>query len=130
MPWTVLRPFAAAALAAVLVGCTIVPVRTKGVVDVPLQADATRAEATAAPRNEVRIHLAPLKDARNHWGVVLNDTRFLRQLSAIERNTDGTFTVSFVALKPGRRTVRLLETPAAGRETVALQTYEVIIEIE
>lgn len=130
VPSSVLRILAATALAAIVAGCAMLSPKPSGRVEVTAAADSQPTPVTAAPLNEVTIHLAPLKDQRNRWVVVFNDTRYLSQRTPLLLERDGTSTASFLALRPGRRLIRFFELPPAERQGIAVQSCEVLVTIE
>jgi hypothetical protein len=130
VPSSVFRILAATALAAILAGCTLLSPKPAGRVEVTASVASEPTPVTAAPLNEVTIHLAPLKDPRNRWVVVFNDTRYLSQRKSVQLEPDGTSTASFLALRTGRRLIRFFELPQAERQGIAVQSCEVIVTIE
>lgn len=101
-----------------------------GRLEVPATPDGSRATVHAKLGNEIVLQLPPVTNPGDRWTIVLHDPRFLRQLRPIAAAPDGGATVSFLAIRQGRRMIRFLALPAAYREATTSQSYEAVIEIE
>lgn len=117
-----------AALLLAMTACESTPAPT-GRIDVPVRADGRRVEVAANVGAELRIALPPVAHAGDAWTLVLHDPRYLKIVRPVTTTPDGG-TVSFLALKPGRRFLRFLAIPPAHREAIATQAYDIRVEIQ
>lgn len=112
-------------------GCTSTPKLTpKGRAVIPVETAAEHATATVKLLNEVVVQLPRLEKAGDEWTIVFNDSRFLKQLRPIERAPDGSASVTFLAIRVGRRALRFFALSAGAREAEPTQSYEVLVTIE
>lgn len=132
MLWRVFpRPLLVVALCLLAFGCASAPKLTpKARVEVPVATGESRTRIVAKPLDELVVALPPLENAEHHWTIGLNDERILRILQPIRTNAAGHTSVSFFAVKPGRRLIRFFALPPATRESSPSQIYEVAVEIQ
>lgn len=112
-------------------GCETGPkVVPKGRVVVDASTEQKRLEVAAKLLNEVVIKLPPITRPGTAWTLVLNDGRFLEQRGAIQVESDGSATATFLAIRQGRRLIRFFALPPNDREASPAQAHEVRVTIE
>jgi hypothetical protein len=121
----------AAAVGVAAAGCaSSAKIEPKGHTVIPLAVGVDRLPTLVHLFDEVVVELPSISKPGDQWTIVFNDGRYLKQISAIEPRAGGGFVVRFYAAQPGRHPVRFLALPPNGRESVASQAHEVIVEIE
>ncbi len=94
-----------------------------------------KAVATAHVGDEVQFVLPAPRGPGYVWQIVSNDPRCLRQFKHVTANTgtadpSGTATISFIAQRPSRSTVRFAYVPVnAGKEVAIADGYEVVVTV-
>ena len=84
----------------------------------------------------INLSLPAPRGADYVWQIVSADPRALRQFKNVTNNDvtsglGGTATISFIAQRPSRSTVRFAYVPASGgKETESIDGYEVVLTIE
>lgn len=123
---------ALAGLAALAASCESTPkLAAKGRLEVPVAEPGVRPVRVKAKfLDEVVIALPPVSQPGNQWMIVMNDGRWLQPRRAMVTAANGSATMAFLAIKPGRRPLRFAAVAPNVRESVPSDVYDLVIEIE
>jgi len=133
MNFRVFFPLAAAGLALLAVaGCNAAletTVAKTGSVTLKLEPAAKKASTSIRYGEQINVVL-PAAHTGYVWQIISNDERILRQTDALKAGLANTWSVSFLALKPGKSIVRFVCVQTSTSEEVEpIDRYDVTVKV-